>query len=100
MNPWIGPDSQFSVHQDELAPYYGELPSTRELVPDENITGKNLNMIQSMNKVLKKTQKDLNESTFLDLIEARLKVRWTAAQGAAGVWNGTVIDYELRLGKH
>ena len=102
INPYVDMDSQFRVHQDEIALYYGILEPKRRLTYEKDINNRGLTLVQrrAWNKLLKKVGKDLNESSYLDMIGQRIIVTWTAQQGAAGKWSGEVIDFEPKLDKH
>jgi hypothetical protein len=100
-NPYVGPDSSFEVHQDELAPFKGDLPTVRELVPKEDVHFIDLteDMKNNLVKMILLSGKPTKEFSFMDLIGKRISVHWTEEQGAEGWWEGEIADYEPLLGK-
>jgi hypothetical protein len=99
-NPWIGPDSEFVVHHNEIYPYSGQLPKMRALtrLEDHNY----LEVTPAKKKVLemlcKRVGKSLDELSLMDLVGQRVEVRFDGL--AKGWWKGTVVDFEPFLGKH
>jgi hypothetical protein len=96
-NPWAGPSSEFTVHQDDARLWMGELPKKRILAINEELQWSKLTSQATKNAVTRAAKAlgiTPNKLSYLDLIGQRVWVKWTAKQGAGGTWNGTVIDYE------
>ena len=101
-NPWVGPSSQFIVHEEDARLWSYPLPQVRDLAVQEEfqlsqLTTRAKNMARRVARYLKK---DVSDLSYLDLIGRRVQVKWTKAQGAAGYWSGIVIDYEPLNDKH
>ena len=101
-NPWVGPTSEFMVHEEDARPWNYPLPEVRQLAVSEDIQLTKLNQRSRniVSKVAEYLKKPVDEISHLDLIGKRVVVKWTKAQGAAGQWAGTVIDYEPFQDRH
>jgi hypothetical protein len=101
-NPWVGPTSEFMIHEEDARKWDYPLPSIRELAVSEDIQLSKLNKRSKniITKVCKFLQIPEDELSYLDLIGKRVVVKWTKQQGAAGNWAGTVIDYEPFQDRH
>ena len=95
--PWVGPDSKFKVHQDEVIPFNGELPLIRQLTPSEDYKQVN-GTTPAISRILNKLGVSFSQFSVLSIIGMRVSVHWT--KGSPGWWPGTVVDYEPKLGKH
>ena len=101
-NPWVGPDSAFKVHQDEVSPIEIDLPKHRELANSEDFSMAELDPKHQKNfkNICKHLNIEETEFSYMDLVGSRVEVTWTKAQGAPGKWSGEIIDFEPKLYKY
>ena len=98
VNPWVGADSKLKVHVDEVTSFKGVLPAKRILTPGEDFISTKPNNLSGMTMILKKLGKKMDDFSYMDLVGCRVKVKWTG--NAAGIWPGTIVDYEPMLKNH
>jgi hypothetical protein len=98
-NPWVGKDSQFQMHQEDVIEYKGDA-KVRHLTPMQEFVEPSKGAKNQLER-LKMIKKHLGKEqlSYLDLIGKRVKVNWTQTT-ARGWWDGTVVDYEPRVGRH
>ena len=103
VNPWVGNDSIFSSHQDNLRIFKNKKPLTRfiDKKDDLDISKVNARGLKGCRKVAEHFGKELSDLGFMDLIGSRVKVHWSKGQALGSGWHaGTIVDWEPRLGKH
>jgi hypothetical protein len=101
-NPYVGPDSKLEVHQDEVLPFHGTLPKVRELAPKEDwhYMAQTPTLLKNLSTMMAITKIPNKDFSLMHMVGQKIKVKWTKEQGAAGWWEGIVVDYEPQLGKH
>jgi hypothetical protein len=102
MNPFVGEDSKFTVHQSDARLWKAELPAKRVLAVNEDIqwSKSSTKMKSALTILAKRYGKTPQEMSYLDIVGEQVLVKWSKSQGSAGWWKGTVIDYEPLLHKH
>jgi hypothetical protein len=98
-NPYVGPSSEMGIHQDEANLWNAPLPSTRQLAINEDIKY-NIKNDTTLRLVATRFKCSIKDLSYGNIIGRRILVNWTAKQGAAGKWPGTIIDYEPLMHKY
>ncbi|MGZ4850009.1 MAG: hypothetical protein ACXV2C_01360, partial [Candidatus Bathyarchaeia archaeon] len=92
-NPWVGTDSQFKAHSEDVFPLNSttpkrELTPTQEYQPGAKEAGTHKEFITKVKEHLQ-----VENLSYLHLIGKKIELHWAQAK-VKGWWKGTIVDYD------